>query len=146
MRRFPFSPWTVRSALLAVALTGSTLACAQEPTPPQPTGDYEAQQQPATRASVNVDLRRLEQVGYDPNGDRVTYPEQTQMAEQRAYPPTRAQYPVADTGQQPVIRRDVQDDLARLEQAGYDPSGDRVTYPERLQAAERKVGDIGPGE
>lgn len=146
MRRFPFPSWTVRTALLTAALAGSTVAPAQEPPPPQPSVDYEAQQQPATRESVRADLLRLEQAGYDPNGDRVTYPERTQRAEQRAYPPTRAQYPVADTGQPMVARRDVQDDLARLEQAGYDPSGDRVMYPDRLQAAERKVGDIGPME
>jgi opacity protein-like surface antigen len=48
--------------------------------------------------------------------------------------------PVASFAQsnQPVTRAEVRADLARVEQAGYDPR-DWVHYPENIQAAEARV-------
>ncbi len=36
-----------------------------------------------TRAAVKADLVQMEQAGYNPEGDRTSYPAQTQAAEQR---------------------------------------------------------------
>jgi len=49
--------------------------------------------------------------------------------------------PIASFAQssQPVTRAQVRAELTLLEKAGYSPSGDRVTYPNGLQAAEARV-------
>lgn len=38
-----------------------------------------------------------------------------------------------------VTRSAVKTDLQQMEQSGYDPAADRSTYPDRAQAAERRV-------
>jgi hypothetical protein len=49
--------------------------------------------------------------------------------------------PIASFAQssQPVTRAEVRAELVQLEKAGYNPSGDRVTYPNEIQAAETRV-------
>ncbi|WP_244817301.1 DUF4148 domain-containing protein [Caballeronia sp. Lep1P3] len=39
----------------------------------------------------------------------------------------------------PVTRSQVRAELAQLEKAGYNPSEDRVNYPQNLQAAQARV-------
>ncbi|WP_371826448.1 DUF4148 domain-containing protein [Caballeronia sp. M1242] len=39
----------------------------------------------------------------------------------------------------PVTRAEVRAELAQLEKAGYNPSQDRVDYPQNLQAAQARV-------
>jgi hypothetical protein len=39
----------------------------------------------------------------------------------------------------PVTRAEVRADLVRVERAGYNPSTDRVDYPQNIQAAEARV-------
>jgi type II secretory pathway pseudopilin PulG len=45
----------------------------------------------------------------------------------------------AQTSQQGLTRAQVRAELAQLEQAGYNPTGDHVNYPENLQAAQARV-------
>ncbi|CAB3751542.1 DUF4148 domain-containing protein [Paraburkholderia solisilvae] len=45
----------------------------------------------------------------------------------------------AQTTHAPVTRADVQDDLVRVEQAGYDPHTNSQRYPADVQAAESKL-------
>jgi|ERR1700757_4591676 uncharacterized protein DUF4148 len=48
--------------------------------------------------------------------------------------------PALSFAQSPITRAEVNADLARVEQAGYDPSrGEYVHYPEDIQAAEAKI-------
>jgi hypothetical protein len=46
----------------------------------------------------------------------------------------------AQSNQQPVTRAEVRADLVKVEQAGYQPNGDNLTYPASIQAAEARVG------
>jgi hypothetical protein len=45
----------------------------------------------------------------------------------------------AQASNAPVTRAEVRADLIRVEQAGYRPSGDDITYPSDIQAAEARV-------
>jgi Domain of unknown function (DUF4148) len=45
----------------------------------------------------------------------------------------------AQSNQAPLTRAQVRADLARLEQAGYDPGAVSVNYPADLEAAEAKI-------
>jgi hypothetical protein len=49
----------------------------------------------------------------------------------------------------PVTRAEVRSELVQLEKAGYNPSTDRINYPQNIQAAEARVhgqqGDTGYG-
>ncbi len=45
----------------------------------------------------------------------------------------------AQLSQQGLTRAQVRAELVQLEQAGYNPSGDRVNYPDNLQAAQARV-------
>ena len=49
--------------------------------------------QPVTRGEVKQDLRNLEKVGYQPEGERSTYPVKTQQAEKRLWKNQEAQSP-----------------------------------------------------
>jgi hypothetical protein len=59
----------------------------------------------------------------------------------------------AQTTNSPVTRAEVNADLVRVEQAGYDPHANRQDYPADIQAAENRVSpvsangssDYGPG-
>ncbi|WP_423199956.1 MULTISPECIES: DUF4148 domain-containing protein [unclassified Cupriavidus] len=42
-------------------------------------------------------------------------------------------------GNHPLTRAEVQNELARLEAAGYDPHRDNADYPADLQAAEQRL-------
>jgi hypothetical protein len=46
----------------------------------------------------------------------------------------------AQSNAQPVTRAEVRADLVNVEKAGYAPSGDNLTYPASIQAAEARVG------
>jgi hypothetical protein len=46
----------------------------------------------------------------------------------------------AQSNAQPVTRAQVRADLVNVEHAGYTPSGDNLTYPADIQAAEAHVG------
>jgi len=39
----------------------------------------------------------------------------------------------------PVTRAQVRNDISQIRKAGYDPQTDHVTYPDELQAAQRRV-------
>ncbi|TKC92361.1 DUF4148 domain-containing protein [Trinickia terrae] len=45
----------------------------------------------------------------------------------------------AQSSQQPVTRAEVRADLVKVEQAGYNPNRDNITYPADIQAAEARV-------
>ncbi|WP_206995605.1 DUF4148 domain-containing protein [Trinickia mobilis] len=45
----------------------------------------------------------------------------------------------AQSNQQPVTRAEVRADLVKVEQAGYNPNQDNITYPADIQAAEARV-------
>ena len=45
----------------------------------------------------------------------------------------------AQSSQQGVTRAQVRAELVQLEQAGYNPSGDQVNYPQNIQAAQARV-------
>ncbi|MCG5074295.1 DUF4148 domain-containing protein [Paraburkholderia tagetis] len=45
----------------------------------------------------------------------------------------------AQSSQQGLTRAQVRAELAQLEKAGYNPTGDRVNYPQNLQAAQTRV-------
>ena len=45
----------------------------------------------------------------------------------------------AQSSQQGLTRAQVRAELVQLEQAGYNPSGDRVNYPQNLQTAQARV-------
>lgn len=51
-----------------------------------------------------------------------------------------AAFAQSDTNQ-PMTRAEVRTQLVQLEQAGYKPSGDRVTYPAGIQAAQARVAE-----
>ena len=53
--------------------------------------------QPVTRAEVRAELVKVEQAGYNPSRDDVTYPADIQAAEARANPQNGAVAAVADT-------------------------------------------------
>jgi biotin operon repressor len=63
----------IPAIVMAVALGAPALASAQQ------SGDTVT----VTRAAVKADLARMEQSGYNVEGDHTTYPAQTQAAEQR---------------------------------------------------------------
>jgi hypothetical protein len=45
----------------------------------------------------------------------------------------------AQASNAPVTRAEVRADLIRVEQAGYNPSGDDINYPADIQAAEARI-------
>jgi hypothetical protein len=59
-----------------------------------PVASFAQSNQPATRAQVRAELVQLEQAGYRPNSDSVSYPNDLQAAEARVH----AQGDVAQAG------------------------------------------------
>jgi hypothetical protein len=49
----------------------------------------------------------------------------------------------AQTTNSPVTRADVNADLVRVEQAGYDPHANKQNYPADIQSAENRVSPVG---
>ena len=45
----------------------------------------------------------------------------------------------AQSSQQGLTRAQVRAELVQLEQAGYNPAGDQVNYPQNIQAAQARV-------
>lgn len=88
-----------------------------------------------TRASVVADLIRVEKAGYYPAASNdENYPANIQAVEAKIAQQASNQKPP-----QPETRAQVQDDLARVEKAGYNPFRNDGNYPQDLQAADAKV-------